>query len=1335
MNGRRRLGCSSPLFERALRARAVAVVVAGSLALSMAAVPSVAAAPSLSETAPEPSPDVAASIKARQTGEPVEVAGQTTETTKLSAMPDGQFALETSPVPVRVKRDGVFRDADLTLERGTNGALASRASVNGVSFGPGGDDVLATMTKEGKSLTLTWPGAKLPAPVVSESSATYVNAGGTGIDLVVRSMPTGWSHAVVVRTPEAARNTDLTKIEFGVRGSGVQLKELAGSRLAAVDDAGKVVFAAPEPLMWEGDTAGDQTSTLKTEPDSVAAGPAPRAAVKPMAVEVESGTLSLTPDPTLLKAAETKFPIVLDPSWQTWNMGREADGDGEGDKGAGWAYVDRSFPNETYWKSDRLPTGREVEDGTDKRSFIRMDASLLHKWAGGTHVKVHSVDVTFDTLHAWSCTPRDVRLFNTGHVYHTTTWNSRPEGVIPDGSGWGTSWLSTASVKVGRPDCGDANTANDVKFTGANLTRLMQWATDHKWDIFTLGLYPDENYDDTHTWKVMDVDPRMVVKFSRTPNAPKDVHLTNGGTTKYPCASGSARPWVGPSRDRTARALISDFDGDNEGGAQGQPLRAEYEIAPSGKPAESWLKYVPAGGGYQKAEPDGYLHAGHTILKGDDAPTSPDGGTTWAWRVRGQDDTALSGPWSQWCEYTVDAKRPNQPGVSSSEYPEGKTSGYDSEARKYLPGAFALTPGGSGDVVKFHYKFSDGTTGTKAVALGASASVSWMPKRFGWQWVEVTSFDRAGNPSVTRKYEFGVEQPPRDAGWSMDETSGNVAHAVGSSGAANPNANMTFAGGAVMGQPGNLGTAVTADRSVRLNGSGQYGEVPPGTSPDGKPVPLVDTSKRFMFSTWVKLASTSGDQVAVSQAAADGSVFELGWLSGRWTLRHRKADGTVIATVIRDMAQAGDGTPWTSHWVSLMGGYDPLKNEIWLRTQAEGKSQACLPDRPWVCTTKWVMTPEVRTTPVSWTASPGAGALLFGGTFTGGGRTSYWNGWLDDSQLWPLAHPDESVLNVIYGESVQDREFAGKTQRLVNVNSGHCLDVAGSSTANQANVIQWTCNAGPAQDWRFTDSGDGYYTLTNPNSGKCLDVDATDGSGTSDGRNVWQDECNQNPGQLWKPEKKANGHWLVSKRSGKCLAVGGAVENPGGDVIQWSCGDPLWPEQLWSITGQKQHELDGITYRVLGAASGKCLETGGGQTGDGVDVMQWACNNGAWQDWKFVHQGNGFYTLINVHTLSDPKTAKCLEVAGGTATAGAKVWQKLCEPGAAHQSWKVASINEDGRYGYRLIAQHSEMVLQPKDGSAADGALMIQDTPQEPAPQHQVWKLGCLPDQTWRCPE
>ncbi|MFD0850922.1 hypothetical protein ACFQ07_01670 [Actinomadura adrarensis] len=79
-----------------------------------------------------------------------------------------------------------------------------------------------------------------------------------------------------------------------------------------------------------------------------------------------------------------------------------------------------------------------------------------------------------------------------------------------------------------------------------------------------------------------------------------------------------------------------------------------------------------------------------------------------------------------------------------------------------------------------------------------------------------------------------------------------------------------------------------------------------------------------MFATWAKLASNEGDPVAVSQAAADSSMLQLGWLSGR------------------DLVQGRDGRPWTE------------------------------PDEPWNCITERVP-PVTSVAPTTWMATRGAG--------------------------------------------------------------------------------------------------------------------------------------------------------------------------------------------------------------------------------------------------------------------------------------------------------------------------------------------------------------------------
>ncbi|HEY8934071.1 MAG TPA: RICIN domain-containing protein, partial [Cyclobacteriaceae bacterium] len=68
------------------------------------------------------------------------------------------------------------------------------------------------------------------------------------------------------------------------------------------------------------------------------------------------------------------------------------------------------------------------------------------------------------------------------------------------------------------------------------------------------------------------------------------------------------------------------------------------------------------------------------------------------------------------------------------------------------------------------------------------------------------------------------------------------------------------------------------------------------------------------------------------------------------------------------------------------------------------------------------------------------------------------------------------------------------------------LDVTGKSTADGANVIQYTWNsASTNQQWSFVSVGNGYYQIKARHSGKCMGVA---GSSTADDVNIQQFTCN-----------------------------------------------------------------------------------------------------------------------------------------------------------------------------------------------------------------------------------
>ena len=136
-------------------------------------------------------------------------------------------------------------------------------------------------------------------------------------------------------------------------------------------------------------------------------------------------------------------------------------------------------------------------------------------------------------------------------------------------------------------------------------------------------------------------------------------------------------------------------------------------------------------------------------------------------------------------------------------------------------------------------------------------------------------------------------------------------------------------------------------------------------------------------------------------------------------------------------------------------------------------------------------------------------------------------------------------------QAASDGPSSGIAYPIINGNSGKCGEVYHSSTANGAVVDQWTCNGTRTQSWTYllagwTDDLYPVYELVNVNSGKCLEVYH---SSTANGAGVDQWPCNGTATQLWVYVGGAH----VNFNSGKCLEVYHSSTASGAKVDQWTC--------------------------------------------------------------------------------------------------------------------------------------------------------------------------------------
>ncbi|MDY7088518.1 MAG: family 43 glycosylhydrolase [Actinomycetota bacterium] len=126
---------------------------------------------------------------------------------------------------------------------------------------------------------------------------------------------------------------------------------------------------------------------------------------------------------------------------------------------------------------------------------------------------------------------------------------------------------------------------------------------------------------------------------------------------------------------------------------------------------------------------------------------------------------------------------------------------------------------------------------------------------------------------------------------------------------------------------------------------------------------------------------------------------------------------------------------------------------------------------------------------------------------------------------------------------------------LVNRNSGKALDVYNLATTDGAAINQYTRNDGAWQQWRFLDSGGGWYRVQSVHSGKVLDLPTT-----ADGVQLVQNTDRNDARQQFRLADSAGGFVrLINRNSGKAL-----------DVWEWSTADGAMVTQYQDLDGANQ---------------------------------------------------------------------------------------------------------------------------------------------------------------------
>ncbi|MEU4240867.1 LamG-like jellyroll fold domain-containing protein [Actinoplanes sp. NPDC026619] len=816
----------------------------------------------------------------------VTVDSSRTEFSQVVAQPDGHLRFEGSVMPQRARQGAGWADIDLSLGRGADGLLRPAVSVADVAFSGGGSGPLATLTRGGRTVTVSWPGT-LPVPTVTDSAATYAEVL-SGVDLVVRATSTGFTHTLVIKSAAAAAQPGVAEVRF--RLGGTARISSSGGVLTALGPGS--VLASTEPaVMWDSLTTPAAASKAASAAPQAAVASTPEGAgdaarIAPVSVALAGGDLVLHPDAKLLK--EATYPLYVDPIWSVY-------------KGK-WAYATDDNSNNTDYSRARV--GLNPDTGDLYRSFFQFSTTANGVSLSKRHVESARVEMNLD--HSWACDSTVTSMY----------WSSAINATMK------ASWSAMKLLRFLDTDTGHANEAGGcgnyqgdmyMNFDGAAVTQFLQDAADGGWSALTVGFTAraaDGSGESTQgRWKKFyPNDAKLFVDYDTPPGTP-----TNLQAAGVVCGSGVVT--VG-TLTPTFSAFFPDVDG-------GDSLTGAFE----------WLEVPAAGiGSVTDASPRKGAPPNKTSItpgaQAISAAVTAERNKTYAFRAKGTDKVpySISSAWSPWCQFTVDTA---VPAVTASVVTLPPGPGQKGRIRIESTDT---------DVIKFQYGWDAATTVVTATGTNPRyAEVDITAPKFGLNVLLVKAIDATlneGNGSVP----FHVGRPsPAIARWGLEAYPGiDETAALADRVAAPADTPLTASN-------------VTFDSDVHLVG-GKTATFNGTSSVATTTSSVVDTTGSFSVSARVRLGvSPATDMTFAAQDGTDAAGFELGLrrsgspLTPYWSVLMKNAKEQSSVTVAAVSPTAAD----VGRWTQVAGTFDAAEKKLRLYVDGVLVAQVDRTAVPW----------------------------------------------------------------------------------------------------------------------------------------------------------------------------------------------------------------------------------------------------------------------------------------------------------------------------------------------------------------------------------------------------
>jgi hypothetical protein len=336
-----------------------------------------------------------AAVQAAESGHPVLATAATTESSTITANPDGTLTGKLGAGPMQEpdsESPTGWSAINLTLEH-ADGTYAPAVSAADTKFSDGGAGALAIISEGTTIYTENWDGS-LPTPSVSGDTAIYANVL-PEIDLVMQAQTTGFKQSFVVHT--APSDPLVLDVPLSLRGLSATVDE--DGNLIITDAQGNTVAAAGTAVMYGATTDDSGEPTVLATVDT----------------EVVTGqhgdpVFRISPDQSFFSRPGLTYPVTIDPSP---NLSATND-----------TYVRQSTPTTSYITDDVLKVGSN--NGSDvMRGLLQFDLATIE----GDGVDVSSATLSLYETEANTCTATEVDIYDATSVWAgigLPTWNNQP---------------------------------------------------------------------------------------------------------------------------------------------------------------------------------------------------------------------------------------------------------------------------------------------------------------------------------------------------------------------------------------------------------------------------------------------------------------------------------------------------------------------------------------------------------------------------------------------------------------------------------------------------------------------------------------------------------------------------------------------------------------------------------------------------------------------------------------------------------------------------------------------------------------------------------------------